>query len=106
MGSREAKNKKLNGEEQSATALLLAQLEEEVRKAVIDGTEDLVLTRLVDMTVRSIYSKRELFDNPLTEPVFYQRYFRSWVQDALDERDAMDKFHDQALEALGMLNRK
>jgi hypothetical protein len=62
----------------------------------------MVLARLVDMTVRSIYTGRELFDNPLHEPIFYAYYFRPWVKAALDERDAMENFHNRALHNLGL----
>jgi hypothetical protein len=69
---------------------------------VEDGTTDLVLANLVDVTVRSVLSKRELFESPLHEPVFYARYFRPWVQSALDERDALQGVHNQALKNLGL----
>jgi hypothetical protein len=82
--------------------VLLAQLEEAVKNAVSDTTDDPVLARLVDLTVRSIQSNRELFDNPLHEPVFYVRHFKPWVEQALVERDALDKFHGQALKNLGL----
>ena len=62
----------------------------------------MVLARLVDITVRSIQTGRELFDNPLYEPVFYARHFKPWVEAALLERDALDKFHGQALKNLGL----
>jgi hypothetical protein len=70
---------------------------------VEDGTTDAVLANLIDVTLRSITSKRELFENPLLEPVFYARYFRPWVQSALDERDALQGAHNQALKNLGLL---
>ena len=82
--------------------MLLAELEEDVRSAVEGQTDDLVLARLVEVTVRAELSGRMLFDNPLHEPVFYAKYFRPWVRAALDERDALAKFHDEALIALGM----
>jgi hypothetical protein len=62
-----------------------------------------VLAQLVDITVRSIQSKRELFDNPMHEPVFYVRYFRRWVEEALDERNALQGFHNEALKSLGLM---
>ena len=72
-----------------------------MRDAVDGGTDDLVLAKLIEITVRSIHTNRELFPNPLTAPAFYERYFRTWVQSALDEKAALDKFHHNALEALG-----
>ena len=103
MGTAQVQRKKLDGEEGSYTEQLLAELEEDVRNAVIEGSQDLVLARLVDITVRSIISERELFDNPLHEPVFYQRYFRPWVNAALDERNEFDNMHNQALKSLGLI---
>ena len=82
---------------------LLAQLEEEVRNAVTDTTDDMVLARMIEITIRAIQTKRELFDNLLEEPVFYVRHFRPWVETALVERDALDKFHGQALKNLGLV---
>ena len=86
----------------SALDFLLADLEDEVRKAVEDGTDDLVLAKLVEITIRSIHTERELFGDLLNEPAFYARYFRPWVQSALEEDEALDKFHSQALETLGI----
>ena len=97
----EDRTKKLNGEEVSNDALL-AELEDEVRNAVTEGTDDLVLAKLVEITIRSINAKKDLFPDLLTEPAFYARYFRPWVQQALDEDTALDRFHASALEALGL----
>jgi hypothetical protein len=55
---------------------------------------------LIEITARAINTKRELFPDPLSAPAFFERYFRPWVQQALDDRDALDKFHAGALEAL------
>jgi len=57
---------------------------------------------LIEITVRSINTERELFPDLLSAPAFYERYFRPWVQSALEERTALDKFHAGALEALGI----
>jgi hypothetical protein len=75
-------------------------MEDAVRSAVDNGTDDLVLAKLVEITIRSIRTKKELFPELLSEPIFYARYFRTWVQSALVEREALDKFHAGALEAL------
>ena len=77
-------------------------MEDEVRLAVERGTDDLVLAKLIEITIRSIHTKRALFPDPMTEPAFYARYFRTWVQSALDEKEALSKFHAGALETLGM----
>jgi hypothetical protein len=57
---------------------------------------------LIEITVRSINTKKDLFPDLLNAPAFYERYFRPWVQQALEERDALDKFHAGALEKLGI----
>ena len=99
--SKERRTKKLSGEE-GAKSKLLAELEDVVRDAVSNGTEDLVLAQLIEITIRSINTKRELFDNPLHEPIFYRRYFRTWVQSAIEEEDAFDKFTNAALVNAGI----
>ena len=81
---------------------LLAEMEDEVRAAVADGTKDLVLAKLIEITTRAIYAKKELFPNTLHEPAFYGRHFRPWVQSALDEKEALDKFHQGALKKRGI----
>jgi hypothetical protein len=73
-----------------------------VRRAVDGGTDDLVLSKLIEITARSIHTDRELFPDPLAAPAFYERYFRAWVQSALDERAALDRFHHGALKNLGI----
>jgi hypothetical protein len=80
------KNKKLEEE----PGELLKQLEDEVYTAVTEGTEDLVLSTLINITLRSIRTGRELFQDPLQEPVFYIRHFRPWVQAALDDQTALE----------------
>jgi hypothetical protein len=77
-------------------------MEDEVRDAVTSGTSDLVLAKLIEITMRSIKTNRELFPNLLNAPAFYDRYFRPWVQSALDEDTALDQFHANALKSLGM----
>jgi hypothetical protein len=77
-------------------------MEDDVRNAVTDGTDDLVLSKLIEITARAINTKRELFPDMLSEPAFYARYFRPWVQSALEEKSAFDQFHSKALEALGI----
>jgi hypothetical protein len=73
-----------------------------VHEAVNNGTDDLVLSKLIEITARSIHTNRELFPDPLAAPAFYERYFRAWVKSALDERAALDKFHHGALRNLGI----
>jgi hypothetical protein len=81
---------------------LLAELEDDVRNAVNSGTDDLVLAKLIEITTRSINTKRDLFPDLLSAPAFYENYFRPWVQSALEEDVALDQFHAGALKALGI----
>ena len=41
--------------------------------------------KLVEITINSIRTERELFPNPLEEPYFWRRYFRQWVIEGLQE---------------------
>jgi hypothetical protein len=67
-------------------------LEDEVNDAVLTGhTDDKVLDTLLDITIASIKSDREVFPNPLTEPIFYRRHFKKWVQQSLEERALLEQ---------------
>lgn len=55
------------------------------------------------MTVTSIGEERPLFDNPLEEPYFYQRYFKRWVKEGLDEISKIEEQEaDTAKKVQGM----
>lgn len=63
---------------------------EQVKDAILlNEFDDLVLLRLIEMTVASIRSGRPMFPNVLDEPAFFRKYFRAWVEEALDERDRL-----------------
>ena len=52
---------------------------------ITGNTDDSVLDYLVGLTLTAIGEARPLFPNPLEEPYFYQRYFRKWVAEGLEE---------------------
>jgi hypothetical protein len=63
-------------------------MEEVVKRAVEDGTQDGVLAQLVEVTRASILEGRPLFSNLMEEPVFYRRHFKRWVREIVKERQA------------------
>lgn len=58
-----------------------------MKNAVLDGTEDVVLSQLLEITRASIRLERPVFSNLVEEPTFYRRHFVRWVREAMDERD-------------------
>ena len=62
------------------------ELEDAVKDLIVTGsTDDSVLDYLVGLTLTAIGEARPLFPNLLEEPYFYQRYFRKWVAEGLEE---------------------
>ena len=55
-----------------------------------DGTEDLVLAHLIEITRASIIEKRPVFSNLMEEPIFYRRHFVRWVIEAISEKNVAD----------------
>lgn len=47
---------------------------------------DRVLWGMIEITMAEITTKRPLFPTLRDEPVFYRRYFRRWVEEAMQER--------------------
>lgn len=67
-------------------------MEECVKDAILTNEfTDLVLLRLVELTIYSIRSDRPLFPNPMQEPTFYRKYFRKWVDEALEEKKVISE---------------
>jgi hypothetical protein len=65
----------------------LAELEDEVKDAVITGqSEDLYLLRMIELVLATITTGRELYANPFDEPTFYRRHFLPWVKEGMEER--------------------
>ncbi len=76
-------------------------MEEEVKIAVRDGSDDPALGLLVEMTLASILEKRPVFPSLAEEPLFYRRYIYRWVKEALDEEAALRNAQQYALDQLG-----
>jgi hypothetical protein len=64
-------------------------MEAAVREAVDHISGDAVLAQLVELVLEEEIEKRPLFPNLLDEPVFFRRYFRRWVTEALKEKQSI-----------------
>jgi hypothetical protein len=64
-------------------------MEAAVREAVDHISDDAVLAQLVELVLEEEIEKRPLFPNLLDEPVFFRRYFRRWVMEALKEKQSI-----------------
>jgi hypothetical protein len=63
---------------------------EYVKDAILmNEFRDLVLIRLIDLTVTAERTGRPLFSTLLEEPVFFRKYFQVWIREALEERDRL-----------------
>ncbi len=68
-------------------------MEDFVRDAILENDfHDLVLLRLVELTIADVQGSRPLFASLIEEPAFYRKCFRQWVSEALDERRASEEF--------------
>ena len=65
-------------------------MEDKVKDAVLDVSDDLVLNDLIEITRTSIADDRPLF-SLMEEPTFYRRYFKRWVREALEEKNATNQ---------------
>lgn len=63
-------------------------MEDEIRSALDGKTEDVVLVSIINIVLDAINTKRNLFSNPLTEPVILRRYLLPIIDDGLDELSA------------------
>ncbi len=67
-------------------------MEEHIKDAILANEfTDLVLLRLVELTLSSIQEERPLFPGLIEEPVFFRKYFHLWVSEALEEKKAMEQ---------------
>jgi hypothetical protein len=78
----------------------LEEMEELVKQTVRDGSDDITLNLIVEMTIASIHEKRPVFSNLSDEPLFYRRYIYRWVREALNEEAAIRSAQDDALAQL------
>jgi hypothetical protein len=82
-------NKKLSAEADLHNRL--DELETVVKEAVANGTQDVALSLLLEITLASIHSNRPVFPTIAEEPLFYRRYIVRWIQEALhDNKDLQD----------------
>ena len=68
--------------------------------AVRDGSDDIALNLLVEMTITSILEKRPVFPTIAEEPLIYRRYIYRWVKEALNEEAAMRTGQQNGLDQL------
>jgi hypothetical protein len=74
---------------------ILEVLQDAVKDAIVDGTEDAILLVLIETTLVEICDGRPLFQNPLDEPFFYRKYFKPWVSAGIQELRAMESIRDK-----------
>jgi len=72
-------------------------MEDVVHQAVEDGTEDLVLANLIEITRLDLSTNQPIARTLMDEPVFYRRFFKKWVQEAIREQSVMDEALAEAL---------
>ena len=73
---------------------LLAELEDQVKDAVLIGqSSDSVLDHILMIVVNSIQTGRDLYNNPLEEPAFYQLYLRRWVEEGIEELKKVNRLN-------------
>ena len=61
-------------------------MEDKVKDAILDNTsDDIVLDHLVALTLNEVLRGKPLFVSPLDEPYFFQKHFRRWVEEGLEE---------------------
>ncbi len=82
---------------------MLDEMEEQVKIAVRDGSDDASLNLLVETTIASILDSRPLFLSLAEEPLFYRRYIYRWVKEALDEDAALRNAQQYGLNQLAQL---
>ena len=56
-----------------------------------------MLLKLIEITLASITTERELFQNPLEEPYFYATYFKRWVKEGMAERQKVIEQQNELL---------
>ncbi len=65
-------------------------MEDQVRDAILEGTGDLYLIRLIELVLDEKESSRPLYRNGLEEPRLF-RLFRGWVLGGFEELARMRK---------------
>lgn len=78
-------------------------MEEAVKVAVKEGTDDMALSLLVETVLASINEKRPVFSTIAEEPLFYRRFFYRWVKEALEDEAALNKAQQYGMDQLGAM---
>jgi len=73
-----------------------------VKDAVMGDLEDPdpILDRIIFLTTQEIVNHRYLFQSPLEEPYFYQKYFRKWVEEGIREYITARENEDENVRSL------
>jgi hypothetical protein len=72
-------------------------MEDEVVNAALNGTEDSVLALLIEITREVLLGRGAIAEAVMDEPIFWRRFFKRWVQNALDEDRAIEEDRNNAL---------
>jgi hypothetical protein len=77
-------------------------MEDMVKDAVMGDLEDPdpILDRIIFLTTQEIVNHRYLFQSPLEEPYFYQKYFRKWVEEGIREYITARENEDENVRSL------
>lgn len=79
----------------------ISTMEDAVKDVILLEQEaEPVLERLIFLTLREVASGDKLFPTPLEEPFFYQRFFRPWVKDAIEEHGELKKSEESHVQSL------
>lgn len=70
----------------------IEDIEDYVKDAIVsEDFSDPVFALLFDLVIEARVTKRHLFENPLTEPLFFRRYFLKWIDEAIEEKKKIEK---------------
>ena len=66
-------------------------MEEHVKDAILTNEfHDLVLLRLVELTIAAERTGQPIFPDLLHTPVFFRKHFQYWIREALEEKKVME----------------
>jgi uncharacterized protein YjiS (DUF1127 family) len=81
----------------------LEALEVAVKDAILDWAfPSRLLYTLVEIALEEITSGRPYFPSLRDESVFYRRYFKRWVEEAMQERTKLQSAEEALLKQLGV----
>lgn len=73
-------------------------MEEMVIDATQNGTDDIVLALIIEVTREVLKTGRPLMQDLMDEPIFWRRFIVRWVRMAIDEQSAMNEALEGALD--------